>query len=151
MEDRFRIYDCLNHEWAKDEVSISRRGDMYRIKKGMLGKEYIELMSDVQYVYQYNTLCMDRYGNNVFEGDICRIEGEQFNATGIVVYSGMNAAYYLFCDDGSYYALEPMLTASMSVIGNIFDNQDVLENILLNTNHLEEDDSMIDMSKLKNL
>lgn len=132
MEDRFRVYDYLSHEWVKDDVLISERGDMFRIKRGMFGKEYIELMSDTQYVYQLNTLCMDKYGNNIYEGDICKIESKELNCIGVVIYNGMNATYNLFCDDGEYYAFMPVLTQHMSIVGNTFDNQGMLEHILMN-------------------
>ena len=135
MEDRFRVYDYINGKWVEDEVLISRLGDMHRIKKAVFGKEHIELMSDTQYVYQMNTLSMDMYGNNVFEGDICKVKDSDIDVTGIIIYNGMTASYQLFCDDGSYYALSPTFTAHMSIVGNTFDNQDVLENILMNVDN----------------
>lgn len=127
---QFRVYDNVNHKWADGDFCLSSFGDLFAVKRTLFGNEKIEIVDDEDYTVHMCTESRDKYGNFIFEGDICKYTGDD-NTSGVVAYYEDNCAYYIFDDENStYYRMIPDNREEMVIVGNVFDGiiYDVNEN-----------------------
>ena len=112
----------MNHKWADGYFCISLSGDLFAVKQTLFGNEKIEIVSDDDYTVQMCTDAADKYGNLIFEGDICKHTGDD-DVSGVVAYYAEHSAYYVFDDDDSaYYRLILNNRAEMVIVGDGFDS-----------------------------
>ena len=130
----FRVYDNKLKEWCNDMFCVSSDGDLYIVEHSKFGKDKIRLVSDDRYTYQNDIGTYDMNGNLIFEGDIISNHIEP-GLIGVVAYAPEHASYYVFDKKNlEYYRLtksDPDLKIEgtlekMEVIGNVFDNQELL-------------------------
>lgn len=121
----YRVYDNKDKCWVKKGIYISPNNDLSISKKAMFGTEKLSLVSNQRYVFHRDIGLRDMNNTLIFEGDVCRIA--RLDTVGIVAYCSEHAAYYLFdYANSKYYTLGIDKCKEIEVIGNVFDNEDLL-------------------------
>ena len=121
----FRVFDNKEKKWVKEGIYLSPNNDLSTSKKALFGTEKLSLASDNRYIWHRDIGLTDKNNKLVFEGDICKAKDGVF--TGVVAYVREHAAYYLLDDEHmTYYPLGVQYMDMVEVIGNIFENQDLL-------------------------
>jgi uncharacterized phage protein (TIGR01671 family) len=130
---KFRVYDKLQERFTKCDEGyqghyvLSLKGEFYNLQNGSGGKEYI--------VQQWTGL-QDQNGKDIYEGDIVTYtsnNGKDYKAP--IVFSPTSAAFvldtsgrHLFDDKYGDY-LDLYKDRECEVIGNIFENPELLEKL----------------------
>lgn len=126
-EIKFRVWDTENQEFFyPDELRIQYN------QIGWTADHYLDIDSygtkPEEYVLQQFTGLFDKNGKEIYEGDIiiCRVEDSQ---TGVLKkgYAGIihwNHSYFAVGE----YKLFIMDDKALKVIGNVFENEELLEN-----------------------
>lgn len=121
----YRVYDNVEKCWVKKEIYISPNDDLSMSKKSMFGTEKLSLVSNQRYIFHKDIGLRDMNKTPIFEGDICKIA--KLNVVGVIAYCFEHAAYYLFdYSNFRYYSLGIDKCKEIEVIGNVFDNNDLL-------------------------
>lgn len=120
----FRCYDKKNKKWVKN-FYIMPNGEMFVFEKKFFKKK-LSPMSNERYVVHMCTGARDMLGNIIYEGDIITsVEDEGIIC--VIAYNTEHCCFYAFDDKHSaYYGLIDRNRETMRVIGNVFDNQDLL-------------------------
>lgn len=109
-EIKFRV-------WNKNECKM-------QVVKEMNLKE-VNLINDLFPLMQY-TNCYDINGKEIFEGDIVETTRALNHIVGVVTM--IKGCWYIQDGKDSYYRLIPRFgTAENKVIGNIYENKELLE------------------------
>lgn len=126
----FRVFDTEKKVWLKDNIYLSSDGELFRIKKFLLGiiKTFTVLSLD-RYVCHQDIGLTDKTGRDVFEGDYIRAvvgkvdeNGEDKVEIGLVTYAHELSAYIILCvDSDTWYTLGNSVCEFIEVIGNVFD------------------------------
>lgn len=121
----FRIYDNKDKVWIKDGFYLSSAPDshLYELKKGLFGRQKLEVIDDDRYVIQKSVELIDKDYSAIFEGDIikAKVENDEI-VTGIIAYAHDISAYILLCEEKSmYYTLGNTISNRIKVVGNVFD------------------------------
>ena len=127
MIPRYRAWDTTNKEMFKDTFSITESGQVVVV-------EQEDVMCPPDYVFVDNLVIMqstglkDKNGKEIFEGDILDYNGKK----ALVRWHGSYASFiYRFADELQQRNPEwkPLYLAYMKCecIGNIYENQDLLE------------------------
>ena len=123
----YRVWDDKEKGWVQDCIYLSPNDDlsMEQTKKSLFKKTKLTLVSERRYIYQRDIGLPDKKGNLIFEGDIC---GSKSNdVMGVIAYVPEHASYYLLDDRTmKYYPLGEERCKQLEVIGNIFENKDLL-------------------------
>ena len=120
---RFRVW-CKNHkEWEKHDCFLSQDGQLNQFCNGRL---LPPMRQDTHIVCMSTDLC-DKNGKEIFEGDVIRAElivDRDIPTMGKVVWSDDYSGWANANDVG-----ETMLyqLATIEVIGNIYENPELLE------------------------
>lgn len=121
----YRCYDTEEQKWVKN-FYITPDGSMFTFKKKLFGSN-LEPMPTNRYVLHRCIEETDRNGKKMYEGDIV-VNTEDSDVKGVIAYSSDHAAYYIFDKKhNSYYGIINASRDEMEVIGNVFDNQKLLE------------------------
>ena len=121
----YRIYDNKEKCWVRDGFYLSPNGDLSTSKKALFGAEKLSLVSEQRYTFHRDIGLCDKNNTLIFEGDICKIE--LLNIIGVVAYVYDRASYYLLdYKNSKYYTLGASNCKEIEIIGNIFDNSDLI-------------------------
>ena len=124
----YRVYDNKEKRWVKDDFYIAPNGDMYICDNRIFPKlsHKLVLVPEQRFTVHRHIGMNDSNGKPIFEGDICKITKR--NVIGVVAYIAQHASYYLLDDKHlKYYPLyENLIAEQVEVVGNIFDNNDLL-------------------------
>lgn len=124
----YRVYDKKTENWIRDNVYLTPTEDIYIVKKRKIfGYEKTSLVSEDRYIWQKEIGLQDKNKILIFEGDICRLENKK-DVVGVVTYIKEHASYYLLDNKNkSYYILDEAFCKNMKIIGNVFNNKDLLK------------------------
>ena len=135
----YRVRDTEKNCWVVDNVFLSPLPEdiLYIIKKSIFGCAKLEVAPDT-YVYQRYIELTDKNLAPVFEGDIIRAQTDEDKfVTGIVVYAEEFSGYIILCHEtNEWFSLGTEVSEHIEVIGNVFDNKDLLPE---DTDESEED------------
>lgn len=121
----YRVYDNQTKKWVREGIYLSPNNDLSTSKKALFGTEKLSLASDNRYTWHRDIGLTDKNNKLIFEGDICKCKDGAF--TGVVAYVRERAAYYLLDDEHmTYYPLGIEHMDMVEVVGNVFENQDLL-------------------------
>ena len=121
----YRVHNNKEGKWLKDNVYLSPNNDLYISKKSLFGTEKLSLASEHRYTYHQDIGLNDKNNKLIFVGDICKIE--HLNVIGVVAYVAEHASYYLLDNKNlKYYPLNKERCSEIEIIGNVFDNKDLL-------------------------
>lgn len=128
----FRVRNIKDNKWEIGEFYISYNGDLVRVnrEKSMFNKEKvsIKLLPDTKYVWQQDSGYNDKYGNRIYEGDICKITIDDEHIICVVAYIPSRASYMLLDNKHSaYYTFHNEVREQIEVVGNVFDNDNLVE------------------------
>lgn len=128
----FRVRNIEKDKWEIGEFYVSHDGVLAKVNrlKSMFGNEKIsiKLLSDVKYVRQQDTGYADKYGNRIYEGDICKITIDDEHIICVVAYIPSRASYMLLDNKYSaYYTFHNEVREQIEVVGNVFDNKNLVE------------------------
>lgn len=122
----YRVFDKKKKRWLKDgfSVCLNPYGDLVLLKKIIFGLFTVQLIPSNRFIYQNAIGNSDKTGKQIYEGDICEVLGH----IGVVSYLNVFSAYYLICDSESkiYSLNETICEEDLTVLGNCFDNEDLL-------------------------
>lgn len=125
----YRVRDTEKDCWITDDVYLSPfpDNDLYLIKKNFFGHAKLEVAPS-SYVYQRYVELIDKYLTPVYEGDIIRAQvGDDKSVVGMVVYAEEVSGYIILCNEtGEWFSLGSEVSDLIEVIGNVFDNKDLL-------------------------
>ena len=127
MTPKFRAWDTTKKEMFKDTFAITESGQVVVV-------EQEDVMSPPDYVFVDHLVIMqstglfDRNGQEIFEGDIVDYKGRK----AIIKWHGSYASFiYRFVDEMQERVSEwdPLFLAyhHFEIIGNIYENKDILE------------------------
>ena len=123
----YRVYDNKGKCWVREGIYLSPNNDLSISKKTFFGTEKLSLVSDHRYVYHRDIGLPDKNNHLIFEGDICK--NERLNIVGLISYIESNASYcFLDYDNSTWYTLGTEACKELEIIGNIFDNIDLIMN-----------------------
>ena len=123
----YRVWDNKENGWVQDCIYLSPNDDLSieQTRKSLFKKTKLTLVSEQRYIYQRDIGLLDKKGNLIFEGDICGSKSNDI--MGVIAYVPEHASYYLLDDrDMKYYPLGEGRCKQLEVIGNIFENKDLL-------------------------
>lgn len=123
----YRVFDNVEHGWVQDCIYLSPNDDlsMVKTKKSLFGNTKLNLVSDKRYICQRDIGLLDKKKNLIFEGDICSTKSNDI--MGVIAYVPEHASYYLLDDRTmKYYPLSEVRCKQLEVIGNVFENKDLL-------------------------
>lgn len=124
----YRVYDNKEKRWVKEGIYLSPNNDLSISKKALFGIKKMSLVSDNRYTWHRDIELRDKNNKLIFEGDICSCKDGVF--TGVVSYVREHAAYYLLDDENlTYYPLGDEYMDKVEVIGNVLENQDLLQTV----------------------
>ena len=124
----FRVRNIKDDKWEIGEFHISNNGDLMKVNvtKSKFGKEKIDinLLSENKYVWQQDIGYDDKYGNHIYEGDICRIETSDGFIMCVVAYIPSRASYMMLDNENSkYYEFHNEAKDYIEIVGNVFDGK----------------------------
>lgn len=125
-KNKFRAW----HKEKKCWISLHNNGYSFNPANGQIYYRGLNITSRIELV-QYTGL-NDKNGKEIYEGDIVRVNKLTFENSGplpenlvVKFYNGM---FQLFRDDEYLYGLHLMYIEDGEVIGNIYENPELLEN-----------------------
>lgn len=130
--DLFRVYDTEKKKWLTDGVYLNQRGELFYIKESFLSliKKLVGLNSD-RYIFHMYIGLEDKNNNSVYEGDYLKaVVAEDEVVIGMVAYETRLASYVILCPNRKeFFSLGKYLSDRIEVIGNVFDNEDLKNEI----------------------
>lgn len=123
----YRVYDKKEKCWVKDGVYLSPNNDLSTSKKAVFGNVKLSLASDERYVWHRDIGLTDKDKVLIYEGDIVEINFGKVKINTLVTYAPENASYILLdFKIHKYYSLGKNRCEFIKVIGNVFENHDLL-------------------------
>jgi len=128
----FRVRNIKEDKWEIGEFYVSHDGVLAKVnrEKSIFGNEKIsiKLLPDTKYVWQQDSGYDDKYGNHIYEGDICKITIDDEHIICVVAYIPSRASYMLLDNKHSaYYTFHNEVREQIEVVGNVFDNKNLVE------------------------
>ena len=124
----YRVFNTKEKKWIKDNVYIVPSEDYFlSFEKKWYGNNKVYHVFGSGYVLHRDIGLRDKNKQLIFEGDICSCKGGEF--IGVVAYVEEHASYYLLNEkDSTFYPLGTEYRNMIEVIGNVLENQDLLQN-----------------------
>lgn len=123
----YRVYDTKKNRWVKEGIYLSPNSDLSTSQRALFGAEKLSLVSTQRYILHRDIGLYDINKRLIFEGDIGKVENENISVTGLIAYHADHASFYLFdYINSKYYILTSEVCKNMEIIGNIFDNGNLL-------------------------
>ncbi len=123
----YRVRDVKHNKWIDKGVYLNTFGDLVKIKKSFFRTKE-KLFNHSNYELQYSTGIKDKNNILVYEGDIiiADIMGEEIKT--LCVFSDYICSYVLLdFISNKYYTLSKDKSRVIKVIGNIYDNQELIK------------------------
>lgn len=123
-------------EWV-DGFYVCFNEEEHRIYTGFAetdcGSYYPDYYSvDPKTVRQYTGLC-DNNGYMIFEGDIVKLDLVDSREIGVIKWSKADCRFKIYEDDYVGYGFDN--TCTLEIIGNVYDNPELLTDCLHNINN----------------
>lgn len=120
----YRVYDiqekCWLHQVYQDEAER-----IYLFQKTLFGFGKLVDVTSQRYVSHRDIGIIDANGFLIFEGDILRLNN--LNVIGIAAYAHEIGGYVMLEDvKQEYYPLSSERSEHIEIIGNVFENSDLL-------------------------
>ena len=127
MRSKFRAWDTTNKEMFKDTFAITESGQVVVVEQESVACHPDYVFVDHLVIMQ-STGLFDRNGQEIFEGDIVDYKGRK----AVIKWHGSYASFiYRFVDELKERVSEwyPLFLAyyHFEIIGNIYENKDILE------------------------
>ena len=123
----YRVYDTEKNLWLKDNIYLNPNGDLFLIKKSVLGTVKVPLaLSQDRYIYHEAIDLWDKNQRQVHEGDYIKAQvSEDKSVIGLVAFATELSAWVILCvDSDEFFTLGSETTEYIEVIGNVFDGYD---------------------------
>ena len=125
----FRVYDTKEKKWVSN-CYLNQFDDLLLSEKKRFGKEKTTMLPDSRYVWHRDIGYLDKNDNLIFEGDICNINTSKGDFVCVVAYVPSCCSYLLAHSDGEKIDLYEFYEEAkdlIEIVGNIFDNADMVE------------------------
>ena len=124
----FRVYNKITKEWIKDGIYLSPNDKFSTDKNAIFGKKKKFFVTDDRYVYHRDIGLLDCDNVLIYEGDILEVKPNEDKIVNMLVTYLPEIAAYVLLDfnDYKYYPLGSDKSKYIKVIGNVFDNLDLL-------------------------
>lgn len=121
----YRIYDKEKKCWVRENIFLAPNEDIVMLTKGLFGRKKLSLVPNSRFIFQRDIDLLDKNNVRIYEGDI--VQNTDANYIGIVTYVSEATAYVVLdYHNYKYYLLGERRSDIIKVIGNIFDNKDML-------------------------
>lgn len=120
----FRVRDTFKGRWVADDIYLSPKGELFKIKQSLFGMVRVPLALDAtRYIYHRAIDLWDKKNVQVFEGDYILAQvAEDRSVVGLVAFAVELSAWVILCDDSDeFFTLGSETTEFIQVIGNVFD------------------------------
>lgn len=124
MNGKFRVWDKIKKEWAAGAFYISENGQLWEFKTPNSDAPYLVTTSHKRYIVQFFTGLQDKNSQDIYDGDILKIEGK--NICRVVWETPeFDVRPYITeeCNGLQYSVIEGIC----EIIGNIFENPELLK------------------------
>lgn len=123
----YRVYDNEKKHWVKEDIFLSPTEDVIMFFNSLFGRKKPSLVPSSRYVYQRDIELLDKNDVLMYEGDIVQGDTTDIHFIGIITYLSQLASYVVLdYHTGKYYSLGEKQRKLIKIIGNIFDNRDML-------------------------
>ena len=124
----YRVFDRKEKHWVKEGIYLSPNNDLSTSKNAVFGNVKLSLSSDERYTWHRDIGLYDKDNVLIYEGDIVEANlDEEKKIIALVSYSLEFASYVLLdFKEHKYYTLGMNKCKFIKVIGNVFDNSDLL-------------------------
>lgn len=136
----FRVWDKGVNKWV-DQLYLDQWGNAMDSVGPFSGWGRTEMMPNTRFVKHMNTHYLDKNDKYVFEGDICRITLPNDALLCVVTYVPNCCSYLLAHYNGvsiDLYEFYENAKSLIEVVGNVFDNPDMVDELRLRENELAE-------------
>lgn len=118
----YRIRDIEKNCWVEDNIFLSPKGELYKIKHSLFGWTKIPLDKD-RYMYHKAIDLYDKNNIEIHEGDYIKAQvSEDRNVIGVVAFITDLSAYVILCvDSDEFFTLGSEVSDLIEIIGNVFD------------------------------
>jgi len=122
----FRCWDQVEKQWINDEC-LYWTDELHSRK----APNIMTLVCDARYDYeppvtiQISTQLHDKNGREIFEGDLVVLDND--DAPSIISWNKDHAGFAMNSSDESYQGVHQAILKNYMVIGNIFENPELLE------------------------
>ena len=124
----FRVFDIIEHRWVKDDIYLAPNNDLFMLKKTKLGTKKMSLVSDKRYIVHKHIGLSDMKNIMIYEGDIVEVQINKDSKINMLVTYSPDISSYIILDfnENKYYSLGINNRKFVKVIGNVFENCDLL-------------------------
>lgn len=123
----YRVYDLENKEWCTNTVAVLSYGGVFRVINKAFGLSQLKPLSETQFAVHKCVDLFDKNNQMIYEGDILQAES---NVTGVISYAPEIASFVLLdYNTSQYFHLGAEICKHLMIIGNVFDNEDLLDDM----------------------